>query len=1068
MWEKMVCSECDSTEENTNVDNNNLTSTISAPVIQNKRKNYKKYIIIIILLFVTLWSGYAYLQTVWKISLNSAMEKIWWKDSIWLNENKIVNYLFGIDWNFEYKNVNWNSWSGVINIVDGKIYSANKWLNQKISVWELNSNTYLNNENQNISIKNLDIVSDNEKVYFFMEKWYDQLISLFWDLSSTWTITDIKNSFDWKKSIMIDNSKQLLSVFWELWNNELIKNLIKWSVTSNSDAYYKEKWVYEMLNKYLMSDKFIDYLFIEWIKDENTLKTSLSLNKNVCTDYAPVVLRVLSNLKEQIPYNLTNLTEIQTIEECNKQITKINQLLPIFLQIYKQWNKENEDYKLVIASWNILDIQIDYKNNIIEKWSLLWKTPDESSYLKITWISSKILSSNIKFNYEQELIKVTWDIIDWSWSILIKWKNDKINNINWNINFENYKLSKYDIDMSMKVSKNDIMMLVAKWTLESWNINIFSNTVWNFQKLSMVYDFLWKTYNLKYIEWYNEDYQNDWVLDFTWDNFDIKWINMMINSSYENKKFVLDWYQLDYDWSKKDEINIIYDNWKITWIAKDKNNFDLIISWDYINSKDFRLEIYDNLSKYNLNLSTKISWISTIEYILLAKQEEKEILNAVLKIVKSEESWYEVYVGSIDILIDDFYQDQIKNTWDSIRISDLMVLRSWIEQYYQDMWEYPTKENFDKVLWRYIQKIPSERSSNMTNNWCKFWYIYEVWDDKKWIKNQIYKLSTCLESESNIESKAKNDWWTDNLKFEIWIFNSWNFNEKYIIWGSNISDKKVVYNQEKSNEKISFNWNLKFKFKEWLVEYKIPVDYNEINLNLTENIILPNLLSTSKPKITKWKVLLWTTALAIWWTIWYISLQWYSSEARDSKRKSDINNIYTAINLKKIEWSPIEMLIIRKKEYEWKDVYVWWKKLVPWKDYFVWTPNYSVLWIKQKDFLDPNWGEYLIWYTSARGWIIVVFTFLENITSEAISNYTPNSSMILKKWKDYNILSEKSIKLNPIFVDKIFVSDLILWNEVLKISKDWTEITFNNKFDNNLIIIKKDTAWLIYINWTYY
>ena len=213
MWEKMVCSECDSTEENTNVDNNNLTSTISAPVIQNKRKNYKKYIIIIILLFVTLWSGYAYLQTVWKISLNSAMEKIWWKDSIWLNENKIVNYLFGIDWNFEYKNVNWNSWSGVINIVDGKIYSANKWLNQKISVWELNSNTYLNNENQNISIKNLDIVSDNEKVYFFMEKWYDQLISLFWDLSSTWTITDIKNSFDWKKSIMIDNSKQLLETY---------------------------------------------------------------------------------------------------------------------------------------------------------------------------------------------------------------------------------------------------------------------------------------------------------------------------------------------------------------------------------------------------------------------------------------------------------------------------------------------------------------------------------------------------------------------------------------------------------------------------------------------------------------------------------------------------------------------------------------------------------------------------------------------------------------------------------------------------------------------------------------
>ena len=51
------------------------------------------------------------------------------------------------------------------------------------------------------------------------------------------------------------------------------------------------------------------------------------------------------------------------------------------------------------------------------------------------------------------------------------------------------------------------------------------------------------------------------------------------------------------------------------------------------------------------------------------------------------------------------------------------------------------------------------------------------------------------------------------------------------------------------------------------------------------------------------------TILAILWTIWFISLQWYSSEARDSKRISDINNLHKKIEVELSKWTWINELV---------------------------------------------------------------------------------------------------------------------------------------------------------------
>lgn len=72
--------------------------------------------------------------------------------------------------------------------------------------------------------------------------------------------------------------------------------------------------------------------------------------------------------------------------------------------------------------------------------------------------------------------------------------------------------------------------------------------------------------------------------------------------------------------------------------------------------------------------------------------------------------------------------------------------------------------------------------------------------------------------------------------------------------------------------------------------------------------------------------------LVILWTIAFISLQWYSSSARDSKRLSDIQNIKKSLELFNLDTSkypiPDDYQVV---EYSWDDLrYQWivWKQVI--------------------------------------------------------------------------------------------------------------------------------------------
>ena len=152
------------------------------------------------------------------------------------------------------------------------------------------------------------------------------------------------------------------------------------------------------------------------------------------------------------------------------------------------------------------------------------------------------------------------------------------------------------------------------------------------------------------------------------------------------------------------------------------------------------------------------------------------------------------------------YSSQLDKARDSVRITNIMNLRSAIEQSYQDNGEYPVQENFTEQLSPYIVSIPKDPSGNIEINTCKFGYIYEVWADDNGIENQIYKLSTCLESGSN-KDKAQNDRGNDELRYEVWIrISDWIYNEKFYI--NDIQTWEVIKTNTKESSDVKVNTNI--------------------------------------------------------------------------------------------------------------------------------------------------------------------------------------------------------------------------------------------------------------------
>lgn len=222
---------------------------------------------------------------------------------------------------------------------------------------------------------------------------------------------------------------------------------------------------------------------------------------------------------------------------------------------------------------------------------------------------------------------------------------------------------------------------------------------------------------------------------------------------------------------------------------------------------------------------------------------------------------------------------------DEQRLLDIKSVQSAIEQYYQDFWEYPNRDNFPNVsVYLWSQWLPRDIRfwEELWN--CKFWYLYAVWDDNYWLSNQIYKISTCVESDKYLSSSAISDWWINDSMIELWYpwYDEGNFKDKFYINDLDISlktnsssEKSLII--EDNNSYIDTNEDFINKYYlelwKWNFEYVYSItswemwqkDYNTFHswYNWINNVIVNKIIDD-----WNWEYTITVTLYYEWKDMW--------------------------------------------------------------------------------------------------------------------------------------------------------------------------------------------------------
>ncbi len=115
------------------------------------------------------------------------------------------------------------------------------------------------------------------------------------------------------------------------------------------------------------------------------------------------------------------------------------------------------------------------------------------------------------------------------------------------------------------------------------------------------------------------------------------------------------------------------------------------------------------------------------------------------------------------------FTSQIQKARDSTRITDIKALQSWVEQAYQDDWEYPVKWAAFSWVTVYVPKLPKDPKSENASANSVFDYMYSVSPDANTIPGQEYEISTHFEQNWSLTWKAEPDGGDDVVRLEIGI-----------------------------------------------------------------------------------------------------------------------------------------------------------------------------------------------------------------------------------------------------------------------------------------------------------
>jgi len=113
-----------------------------------------------------------------------------------------------------------------------------------------------------------------------------------------------------------------------------------------------------------------------------------------------------------------------------------------------------------------------------------------------------------------------------------------------------------------------------------------------------------------------------------------------------------------------------------------------------------------------------------------------------------------------------FWARQIQKARDTTRISSVSAIQSGIEQFYQDVSEYPVGRNgwldggqlgSSTTVNDYVPNLAEDPKHDQTCNGARCGYVYAAGADANGITNGAYEISTAFENQGNIDNKAGND-----------------------------------------------------------------------------------------------------------------------------------------------------------------------------------------------------------------------------------------------------------------------------------------------------------------------
>lgn len=127
------------------------------------------------------------------------------------------------------------------------------------------------------------------------------------------------------------------------------------------------------------------------------------------------------------------------------------------------------------------------------------------------------------------------------------------------------------------------------------------------------------------------------------------------------------------------------------------------------------------------------------------------------------------------------YTSQIQKARDTTRISSVKGLQSGIEQFYQDVSEYPVgrdgwwdggQAGSNTTVNDYVPNLAEDPKHNNTCNGSRCGYVYNAGADSNGITNGAYEISTAFENQGNVDNKADKDDGEDGDRLELGILKT--------------------------------------------------------------------------------------------------------------------------------------------------------------------------------------------------------------------------------------------------------------------------------------------------------